>query len=328
MTKKSRPFVTLLFAVLSITNIHVQPLNTDLLKSITVRNLGPGTMSGRITSVDAVQSNPEIIFAGAASGGVWKSENGGITWQSIFDENPTINIGAVAVQQNNPNIVWAGTGEGNPRNSINLGQGIFKSMDGGKTWKRMGLEKTFAIHRIIIDPINTNMVYAGVIGNPFTSHTERGVYKTTDGGETWNKILYTNEKSGVGDMMMDPSNSNKLFVNMWQHKRTTYDFQSGGPGSGFYMTIDGGKNWTKLGKANGLPDTVGRIGVTISASSPNRVYAMIEAPKNGLYRSDDGGLHWELINADAAVVTNRPFISRTSLLILKMKTGFSIFIKR
>ena len=290
---------------------NAQKLKTDLFKNMKARAIGPAAMSGRITAIDAVVANPDIIYAGAASGGVWKTENGGTTWTSIFDENPIINIGAIAVQQSNPSVVWVGTGEGNPRNSVNLGAGIFKSMDGGKTWKSMGLEKTKNIHRIIIDPTNPNVVYVGVIGNPFTDHLERGVFKTIDGGQTWEKILFTNEHSGVGDMVMDPTNPNKLFVGMWDHHRTTYDFKSGGKGSGFYITIDGGKNWTKLtNKLNGIPEgDLGRIGVAVSKSEPNRVYALIESAKNALYRSDNGGFKWEKINDEDAetIKGNRPF---------------------
>jgi photosystem II stability/assembly factor-like uncharacterized protein len=290
---------------------RAQKLNTDLLKNMKARAIGPAAMSGRITAIDAVVANPDIIYAGAASGGVWKTENGGTTWTSIFDENPIINIGSIAIQQSNPSVIWVGTGEGNPRNSVNLGAGIYKSLDGGKTWKSMGLEKTKNIHRVIIDPTNPNIVYAGVIGNPFADHPERGVFKTTDGGQTWEKILFTNERSGVADMVMDPSNPNKLFVAMWEHHRTTYDFKSGGKGSGFYMTLDGGRNWTKLqNKPNGIPEgDLGRIGVAIAKSDPNRVYALIESSKNALYRSDDGGFKWEKVNDDDAEVIkgNRPF---------------------
>lgn len=280
----------------------------DQFKNWKPRNIGPASMSGRITAIDAVVNDPNIIYIGAASGGVWKTESGGSDWTSIFDDQPILNIGSIAIQQNNPNIVWVGTGEGNPRNSINIGEGIFKTLDGGKTWKRMGLEKTRNIHRVLIDPNNPDVVYAGAIGNPYAEHPDRGVFKTTDGGQSWQKILYTNDTSGVGDMVMDPSNPNKLFVAMWQHRRTPWSLTSGGQGSGLYVTNDGGKNWKKLGKADGLPDgNYGRIGIAISRSNPKRVYALVEATKNGLYRSDDGGYKWELVNSDPQWVSNRPF---------------------
>ena len=277
-------------------------------KNMQPRSIGPAGMSGRITSIDAVPSNPNLVVAASASGGLWKSINGGDTWLPIFDEQPTLNIGSVAIQYSNPNVIWAGTGEGNPRNSLNLGEGMYKTADGGKTWKKAGLEKTMNIHRILIHPANPDIVYAGVIGNPYAEHPERGVYKTINGGETWERILFTNDTSGVADMIMDPSNPDKLFVAMWQHRRTPWSFMSGGSGSGLYMTVNGGKSWSKLDKSNGLPaGSLGRIGLGISRSNPNRVYALVEATKNGLYRSDDGGYSWELVNSDARWVTNRPF---------------------
>lgn len=289
--------------------LTAQPVKLDQhFKNWKPRCIGPAGMSGRITAIDAVVDDPNIIYIGAASGGVWKTENGGASWTPVFDDQPIQNIGAIAIQQSNPSVVWVGTGEGNPRNSINLGGGIYKSLDGGKTWQCMGLEKTINIHRIIIDPVNPNTVYVGAIGNPYAEHPERGVFKTTDGGLTWQKILYTNDTSGIGDMIMDPSNPNKLFAAMWQHRRTPWSMMSGGPGSGLYMTLDGGKTWKKLGKEEGLPEgNYGRIGLAIARNNPKRVYALVEATKNGLYRSDDGGYTWQLVNSDPRWVTNRPF---------------------
>lgn len=296
----------LLLLLVQATQAQLVNLATDF-KTLKARNIGPAGMSGRVTAIDAVHSNPDIIYIGAASGGVWKTTNGGASWTPIFDDQPTQNIGAIAIQQSNPNVIWVGTGEGNPRNSVSLGEGIYKSIDGGKSWKLMGLQKTMNIHRILIDPTDPNTVYAGAIGNPFAAHPERGVYKTTDGGDTWKLILHTNDSTGVADMVMDPSNPNKLLVCMWQHNRTPWSFFSGGKGSGFYSTWDGGKNWKKLGKAEGLPDTTGRIGIAIAPSDPDVIYAMVEATKNGLYRSEDGGMKWTLVNSDPQWVTNRPF---------------------
>lgn len=297
----------LLAAIISNTSF-AQKVSLDQFKSWKPRNIGPAGMSGRITAIDAVVADPNTIYLGAASGGVWKTTNQGASWDAVFEEQPILNIGSIAIQQSNPSTVWVGTGEGNPRNSISLGEGMYKTIDGGKSWKRMGLEKTRNIHRIIVDPSNPNTVYAGAIGNPYAEHPERGVFKTTDGGETWDKILFTNDTSGVADMIMDPSNPNKLFVAMWQHRRTPWSLSSGGPGSGLYMTFDGGKNWKKLGEKEGLPaGNLGRIGLAISRSNPNRVYALIEATKNGLYKSDDGGQTWSLMNSNPEFVSTRPF---------------------
>ena len=280
----------------------------DMFKNWKPRNIGPAGMSGRITTVDAVHSNPNIIYVGAASGGVWKTENSGHTWTPVFDEQPLQNIGAIAIQQSNPSVVWVGTGEGNPRNSLNLGAGIYKTMDGGKTWKLMGLEKTVCIHRVVIDPTNPNTVYVAAIGNPFAPHPERGVYKTNDGGDTWSKILFVNDTTGAADLVMDPSNPNKLFASMWQFRRTPWDLKSGGPGSGLHVTVDGGRTWKKITSDDGFPTgQLGRIGVAVARSQPSRVYAKVEATRNGLYRSDDGGFKWTLVNSDPAQVTDRPF---------------------
>ena len=297
----------LLVMIISNTSLG-QKIGLDQFKSWKPRNIGPAGMSGRITAIDAVVADPNTIYLGAASGGVWKTINQGASWEAVFEEQPILNIGSIAIQQSNPSTVWVGTGEGNPRNSISLGEGMYKTIDGGKSWKKMGLEKTRNIHRIIVDPSNPNTVYAGAIGNPYAEHPERGVFKTTNGGESWDKILFTNDTSGVADMIMDPSNPNKLFVAMWQHRRTPWSLNSGGPGSGLYMTFDGGKNWKKLGEKEGLPaGNLGRIGLAISRSNPNRVYALVEATKNGLYKSDDGGQTWSLMNSNPEFVSTRPF---------------------
>ncbi len=289
------------------TTVFSQKLDIPLLKDITPRNIGPGGMSGRVTAIDVVTDNSDIMYVGTASGGLWKSTSGGIKWDPIFDKEVTASIGAVAIQQSNPSVIWVGTGEGNPRNSLNGGYGIYKSLDGGKSWKSMGLEKTRHIHRVLIDPTNPEIVYVGAIGSPWGEHPERGVFKTIDGGKTWNKILYTNTKTGVADMVMDPTNPNKLLVAMWEHKRDPWFFTSGGEGSSLQMTHDGGKTWKKLDDKNGLPKgELGRIGIAIAPGAPDIIYALVEAKKNALYKSEDGGFNWEKIN-DKSDIGNRPF---------------------
>ena len=284
---------------------YAQP---EIPANLKIRNIGPANMSGRITAIDAVRSNPKILYVGAASGGVWKSENGGSAWNPVFDAQPTQNIGALAIQQSNPAVVWVGTGEGNPRNSMNLGMGIFRSVDSGKTWQHLGLEATKTIHRICIDPQDSNTVFVGAMGDPFTPGPDRGLYKTSDGGKTWKCILFSNESSGIADLVMDPQNRKKLFAALYEHRRTPFSFTSGGPGSGLYVTLDGGASWKKLGPAEGLPSgDLGRIGIAIAPSNPNRVYAKIEAVKNALYRSDDGGNSWKLVNDNPKFTNNRPF---------------------
>ncbi|NND79310.1 MAG: hypothetical protein HKN53_05375 [Maribacter sp.] len=296
-----------LMMLLASISLFSQDFKMDLIQDLKPRNIGPAGMSGRVTAIDVVHQSPDVMYVGTASGGLWKSTSGGIKWDPIFDKELTASIGAVAIQQSNPSVIWVGTGEGNPRNSLNGGFGVYKSLDGGKNWKSMGLEKTRHIHRIKIDPMDPNTVYVGAIGSPWGEHAERGVYKTTDGGETWKKILFVNNKTGVADLVMDPTNPNKLIAAIWEHKRDPWFFNSGGKGSGLYMTHDGGKNWKKLSEEDGLPKgELGRIGIAIAPSKPNVVYALVEAKKNALYKSEDGGFKWKKIN-DKSDIGNRPF---------------------
>lgn len=299
---------TFLLLALFCASISVgQQLTMEQLENLKPRNIGPGGMSGRVTSIDAVHDNPEVMYVGTASGGLWKSTSGGIKWAPIFDKQITASVGAVAIQQSNPSVVWVGTGEGNPRNSLNGGYGVFKTLDGGKTWMSMGLEKTRHIHKILIDPTDPNTVYIGAIGAPWGAHEERGVYKTTDGGKNWRRILFSNNTSGVADMVMDPNNPNKIIAALWDHKRDPWFFKSGGAGSGLYMTYDGGENWKKLSEKEGLPKgELGRIGLAIAASKTDVIYALIESKKNALYKSTDGGSQWKMVN-DKEDIGNRPF---------------------
>lgn len=299
--------LVLVWMMITSVTLFSQDFSMEVVKGMQPRSIGPGGMSGRVTAIDVVHSNPEIMYVGTASGGLWKSSSGGVTWHPIFDKEVTASIGAVAIQQSNPSVIWVGTGEGNPRNSLNGGYGIYKSLDGGRSWKSMGLENTRHIHRVVIDPTNPNTVYAAAIGSPWGNHPERGVYKTTDGGNTWNLILHTNTSSGAADLIMDPTNPNKLIAAMWEHKRDPWFFNSGGQGSGLYITHDGGNNWKKITDKEGLPEgELGRIGIAIAPSKPAIIYALIEAKKNALYKSEDGGFSWKMIN-DKGEIGDRPF---------------------
>ncbi len=300
--------IRILLCVLgAVSLVSAQTLDMTKLKAMKPRSIGPAAMSGRITAIDAIIKNPDVIYVGAASGGVWKTTSGGTAWEPIFEKESTQSIGAIAIQQDNPAVVWVGTGEGNPRNSLNGGDGIYKSLDAGKTWKKVGLEKTRHIHRIIIDPKNPNTVYVAAIGSPWGDHPERGVYKTTDGGNTWERILFVNEKTGCADLVMDPANPNKLVAAMWEHRRQPWTFKSGGAGSGMHLTYDGGKTWKKISTKEGLPEgELGRIGLAIAASKPEVIYAIVEAKKNALYRSEDGGEKWSKVN-DKPEIGDRPF---------------------
>lgn len=283
-----------------------QKLDMSKFENMKPRSIGPAGMSGRVTAVAVVRTNPAVIYIGSASGGLWKSTSGGVKWEPVFDTMTVASIGAVAIDQNNPDVVWVGTGEGNPRNSQTSGNGMYKSLDGGRSWMHLGLDNTRNIHRVILDPTNPDVAYAAAIGTAFAATPERGVYKTTDGGSTWQRILFVDEKTGCADLVMDPTNPNKLMAAMWQYRRWPYFFSSGGPGSGLYVTFDGGKTWKKRTDEDGLPKgDLGRIGLAISASNPDRVYAMIESKKNALYRSDDGGFKWKKMSDSNN--GNRPF---------------------
>lgn len=275
--------------------------------SMKARGVGPAGMSGRVAAVGCVVSNPKIIYVGGATSGVWKSVDKGFTWKPIFDDQPVSGIGSIAVFQKNPSIVWVGTGEGNPRNSAGVGNGIFKSIDGGETWTHMGLKKTERIHRVVLHPENPDTAYAAAMGTAWGENPERGVFKTTDGGETWKKMLYVDEKVGCADLVMDPQNPNKLFAAMWQYRRWPWFFKSGGPGSGLYVTYDGGQTWEEITHEDGLPvGELGRIGLAVAPTNPNIVYALVEAKKNALCRSENGGKTWKIVN-DSEGVNPRPF---------------------
>lgn len=298
----------ILLSALLILSFLAQSQDPDmtLMKGLKMRSLGPAGMSGRVTAIDVVNKDPDIIYVGTASGGLWKSEGGGVSWQPIFEKEKVASIGALAIDQSNPDILWVGTGEGNPRNSATSGAGVYKSMDGGVSWKLMGLEGTRNIHRVIIDPRDSDVIYVGAQGSAWGESQDRGVYKTTDGGRSWRKILYTNTKTGIGELIMDPNNPNKLFAAMWEFRRWPWFFKSGGAGSALHVTYDGGETWKKLTDENGLPKgELGRMGLAISRSNSKVVYALIESKKNALYKSDDGGQKWTKVQDKA--VGSRPF---------------------
>ena len=300
----ARGLLLILFGIVSCF-LHAQ-FDVSNFKAMKFRNIGPAGMSGRITAIDVDLSNPNRIFVGAASGGVWLSENGGISWSPVFDEQSTLAIGSIKINQKNPSEIWVGTGEGNPRNSLNTGNGIYKSLDGGRTWNKMGLENSKTIHRIIIHRDDSNTVFVAALGSPWGPNADRGVFKTTDGGRTWKKVLYVNDLTGAADMVTDPTNPNKLIVSMWEHKRDPWFFKSGGKGSGLYISYDAGENFKKIEETDGIPKgELGRIGIAVAPGKPNIIYALIEAKENGLYKSVDGGKKWSLVSTKN--IGDRPF---------------------
>jgi photosystem II stability/assembly factor-like uncharacterized protein len=287
-------------------SVHAQ-LEPDRLAGLKARSIGPAGMSGRITALDAVASDPDVVYAGAATGGLWKSGNAGLTWEPLFDEQPTHAIGAVAIAPSNPDVVWVGTGEGNVRNSVSIGNGVYRSLDGGRTWAHLGLEKTERVSRIAVHPADPDSAWVCATGPEWGEAAERGVFRTADGGRTWQRALFVDEKTGCGDLALDPSNPKKLFASMWEFRRWPHFFRSGGPGSGLYVTHDGGATWRRLQQEEGLPKgDLGRIGLAIAPSDPQVVYAMVEAEKSALIRSGDGGRSWKTVN-DSPNVNPRPF---------------------
>ena len=280
----------------------------ELFGDMQARQIGPAVMSGRIIDLEGHPTNNRILYAGAAGGGVWKSVNGGATFNPIFDDYPQ-SIGSIAVDPTNPDeVVWVGTGEIWTRNSVSIGEGIYRSIDGGVTWQDKGLKDSERISSIEIHPEDGNTLYVGVLGALWGDSDARGVYKTTDGGETWQKILYVNPSTGCSDVIMDPNDPNTLYAAMWEFRRTGWSFSSGGPNSALYKSTDGGASWSKI--HNGFPEgDLGRFAVAVAPGNSSVIYAAVEAENDedkGLYRSNDSGASWEQLNKDFGLVV-RPF---------------------
>ena len=277
------------------------------MSALTFREIGPALMGGRISSLAVVESKPQFFYLGTATGGLWKTENHGTSWTPLFDDQPTSTIGDVTIDQNNPNLVWVGSGEPQNRQSSPWGNGVYKSTDGGATWSNMGLEKTKHIGRMLIHPRDPETVYVAAVGDLWAQNPERGVYRTRDGGVSWERVLYIDENTGAIDLVMDPNDPSTLFAAMYQRRRTGFGFNGGGPGSGIYRTMDGGENWTEM--TEGLPEgDKGRIGLDVYQQNGNVIYALIEADarsagqgfgrssgpsESGLFRSADRGTTWE-----------------------------------
>ncbi|HYM21267.1 MAG TPA: glycosyl hydrolase [Candidatus Kapabacteria bacterium] len=268
------------------------------------RHLGPGTMSGRITAIDGASEDGKTLYVGTAGGGVWKSTNAGFSFESKFDKYCQ-SIGAVAIDQQHPNTVYVGTGESNMRNSVSIGDGLYKTTDAGENWTKIGLDSTEHIAKIAIDPKNSNTIYVAAPGPLWSDSKNRGLYKSTDAGTTWEKILYINEKAGCADVAVDPTNPNVVYASTWEFRRFPYAFNSGGNGSGMYKSVDGGKNWKEL--TNGLPSKpFGRIAFALSPSAPNNLLAIVESKETGLYISSNAGASWKRQSATENIEA-RPF---------------------
>jgi len=275
---------------------HDKNEGDPLFKGMKYRSIGP-FRGGRSLTAAGIPGDPTTYYFGATGGGVWKSTDGANTWSPVFDKDGAPSIGSIAVSVSEPNVVYVGTGEACIRGNISHGDGVWKSVDAGKSWKSVGLKDSRAIGKVIVNPRNPDVVFVAALGHPFGPNAERGVFRTTDGGKTWDKVLYKDENTGAIDVVFDPQNPNILFASLWEARRTPWSLSSGGPGSGVYRSTDGGTTWKRLQEnEHGLPKgPYGRIGLAVAANS-ERVYAIIEAKEGGLYRSDDGGNTWDLVN--------------------------------
>ncbi len=306
-------------ALLMTVRLATAEIPPDLFSDLEYRHIGP--MGNRVVAVTGVAGDANVYYVGAASGGIFKTVDGGAHWQPIFDDQPVSSIGSLAVALSDPNVVWAGTGETFIRANVSIGNGIYKSTDAGKTWRHMGLAATGRIGRVIVHPKDPRVVYAAALGHCYGPQQERGVYRTTDGGETWKRVLFVGENAGASDLVMDPTNPRILFAGFWQMQIDTWSRRSGGPESGLYVSRDGGDHWTRLA-GNGLPEPPwGKIGLTMSADDPRRVYALIETSSNRdfapsdpfqgvLWRSDDGGESWAMTSADNDLAQRPLYYSR------------------
>ncbi len=284
----------------------------SLLDGLRARAIGPAGMSGRVAAVLGDPRDPDRIWVGAATGGLWRSTDSGLTFEPLFDDQPVQSIGALAIHPEYPDQIWVGTGEGNPRNSASVGLGVFRSMDGGRSWQPAGLDRSERIHRIVLHPHDPRRAWVAAMGPTWKAGGERGVYQTTDGGRSWSLVLGASRDeggptTGCADLAIDPSNPDHLLAALWDHHRDPWSFRSGGPGSGLHETFDGGKTWREVTSDDGLPEgELGRIGIAFAPSQPRTVYAVVEAEKNVICRSDDGGEHWTVVNRETDIAP-RPF---------------------
>ena len=313
--KKLFLFTIILSSVISLNAQEVTLKGKELFGDLEARQIGPALMSGRVSDLAMHPKNNQIIFLGAAGGGIWKSSDGGATFVPVFDKHIQ-SIGAITFDPNNPdNVIWAGTGETWTRNSVSVGDGIYKSTDGGLNWTNMGLPKSDRISSIIVDPRDSNNVWVGVLGALWGDSEERGIYNSKDGGKTWNKVHYIDNKTGCSDLVIDPSNPNVMYASYWEFRRTAWSFNSGGNSSGLFKTTDGGKTWNKI--HNGFPvGKLGRIAIAVAPSDVNILYSVIECEKDsekGLYKSEDAGKSWKHLNSDFALVVRPFYFSRITI---------------
>jgi len=275
------------------------------------RAIGPSNMGGRVAEIVGIPGNPAVIYVATAAGGLLRTTNGGATWEPIFDKQDVLSLGSLAIEPSNPDVIWAGTGEAYPRNTVSFGDGVYRSLDGGKTWQNMGLHDSEHITRIAINPRNPNNVFVSALGHPYGPNTERGVFVTEDGGKTWQKTLYIDDQHGAADLAIDPSNPNIVWATMYYFIRRPWTFTSGDEKGGVFRSVDGGHTWKQV--TNGLPKLMGRSGIGISASNPRVVYVMAETKEGTLFRSDDGGEHFRKVNSESRLIGRGLYYARMTV---------------
>ncbi|MDH5315660.1 MAG: sialidase, partial [Gemmatimonadota bacterium] len=320
-----RPALILAAALAGFAELQAQGAsryNTDLFGALTWRTIGPE--GNRFSAAVGLPGDPLTYYVGSASGGIFKTTDGGVHWDPIFDDQPVQSIGSLAIAESDPNIIWAGTGEAHIRSHVSVGEGVYRSLDAGRTWTRMGLEQTGRVARVVIHPTNPDVVLVCALGHAYGPQPERGVFRTTDGGATWSRVLFVDEHTGCSDLVMDPSNPRNLFAGMWQLEIHTWGRTSGGPGGGLFTSRDGGQTWTRL-SGSGLPKKpVGKVTLAIAPTNPQRIFALIETgdgiPWDGqptedgqVWRSDDGGRAWALISRDRNAMGRPHYYSRMAV---------------
>ena len=318
---KNQIILYIAIGILCSMSLHSQTINKEIIKDMKFRHVGP--IGNRLTTVAGVPNDPMTYYVGAASGGVWKTKDGGLNWKPIFDSQEVHSIGSISVAPSDPMTIYVGTGESSIRSNVSIGNGVYKSEDGGDTWKHIGLKNSGRISRIVVHPKNRNLIYVGALGHAYAPQKERGVFKSDNGGQTWKHVLYIDNNTGISDIVMDPDNSRILFAGAWQLDLKTWRRISGGPGSGLFKSVDGGDTWKRL-KGNGLPNKdVGKIALAMTPASPDRLYALIETgdgvPYMGketesgeLWRSDDNGKTFKLINSNRNLGGRQAYYTRTA----------------
>ncbi len=309
MRNMPKYFSVLLVCVFASAALGAQPVPGEMFNQLSWRMIGP-FRGGRVAAVAGAPGNARTYYFGSVGGGVWKTTNAGTTWSPVFDQQDIASIGAIAVAPSNPSVVYVGTGEADIRSQIGFGDGVYKSTDAGKTWKNVGLRDTRQIAKILVDPRNPNLVYVAALGHAYGPNPERGVFRSTNGGETWQKVLFTSPEMGAVDLAWDPANSKVIFATLWNGRRPPWSVYAAieGPGSGLWKSVDSGEHWNQL-TGHGLPEAQWRRSGVAVAKGGQRVYVVVDTQGSGLFRSDDGGENWTRVSTDLRITSRNWYFS-------------------